>query len=217
MQYRALKSVLALALVAATPLAGAYEQGQFLARAGYAAVAPNSASDSALGDIVEVEDGSSLGIAFTYMVTPAIGIEVLGALPFSHDLKTAGPLAGVEIGETKHLPPTVSLQWYPKLEGKLQPYLGAGLNYTVFFDEDTTPELNAALGGATSLELDESLGLALQAGIDYAVNDKWMLNAAVWNIDIDTEADVRVNGVTAVVVDVEIDPWVYMIGAGYRF
>lgn len=223
MQLRALKTALALALAAASPLAAAYEEGQWLTRFGYAAVAPDSSSSSALGDVVEVDDGSSLGISFTYMVTPTVGVEVLGALPFSHDIKGTGALAGIDVGETKHLPPTVSLQWYPKMEGKLQPYLGVGLNYTTFFSEDTTPEFTAVAAvlapgtTSTSLDLDDSFGLALQAGADYALNDKWLINAAVWNIDIETSADVRFDGVTAAVVDVTIDPWVYMIGAGYRF
>lgn len=217
MKNRAMKSALVLALVAASPLASAYEQGQWLARFGYATVAPDSTSDSALGDIVEVDDSASLGVSATRLLTPSIGIEVLGALPFSHDLEGTGALAGVDIGETKHLPPTVSLQWYPATGAKLQPYLGVGLNYTVFFDTETTPALDTTLGGNTRIELDDSFGLALQAGLDYALGDKWLLNAAVWNIDIDTEADVKVNGSTAVVVDVAIDPWVYMIGAGYRF
>jgi outer membrane protein len=223
MKTRTLKPAIALALVAASPLAVAYDAGSWLTRFGYAVVAPDASSTSALGDIVDVDDGSGAGISFTYMINPSLGVEVLGALPFTHDIQGTGALAGVAIGETSHLPPTVSLQWYPAMGGKWQPYVGAGLNYTIFFDESTTPAFTTALAGVvpgttrSDVSLDDSIGLALQLGVDYAVNDAWLINAAVWNIDIETTADVSANGARAVLVDVAIDPWVYMIGAGYRF
>lgn len=223
MKVAVLKSAVALALASAAPLALAYEEGSWLARFGYTVVAPDASSSSTLGDIADVDDGSSPGISFTYMLTPSLGVEVLGALPFSHDINGAGALAGVQIGETQHLPPTVSLQWYPAMAGKLQPYLGVGLNYTTFFEAETTAAFTTAVNGlapgttSTDIELDDSVGLALQAGVDYALNDKWLINAAVWNIDIETTADVKRNGAHLLDVDVAIDPWVYMIGAGYRF
>lgn len=220
MKARALRSAVVLSLLAAAPLASAYEEGKWLTRFGLTTVAPDTSSSSPQvgADPVNVADASSLGISVTYRVSKSLGIEVLGALPFTHDLDGSGALAGVKIGETKHLPPTVSLQWYPTVEGKFQPYVGAGLNYTVFFDEETSPAATAALGATTSgISLDPSFGLAVQVGADYQVDDHWIVNAAIWKIDIDTTADVTANGAPAATVDVAIDPLVYMIGAGYRF
>lgn len=210
-------AVLSASVACATMPAAAYETGDLLVRFGPALVSPDDSSDSALGDVVNVRDGSSLGISATYMVTDTLGVEVLGALPFDHDLDGKGALDGVKIGSTSHLPPTVLLQYAPKLSDAFQPYVGAGFNYTMFFREKTSRELDIALAGPTDLSLSDSKGLALEVGVDVPMSDNLMFNVSVWNIDIDTTARVKVNGATAATIDVEIDPWVYMVGLGMRF
>ena len=87
----------------------------------------------------------------------------------------------------------------------LQPYAGIGVNYTTFFDEQSD------LG---ELTLEDSVGAAVEVGIDYMLDDNFGLNAAVWYADIETEAEVK--GVTEK-FDVQIDPMVYMIGMSYKF
>lgn len=89
-------------------------------------------------------------------------------------------------------------------QSAVQPYVGVGVNYTTFFSEEST------LG---NLKLDDSWGLAAQAGVDYAVSDNMVLNAAVWYIDIDSDASL--NG--ADIGTVALDPWVYMVGVGYKY
>lgn len=210
-------AVLSASVACAAMPVSAYEAGDLLVRFGPALVSPDDSSDSALGDVVNVRDGSSLGISATYMVTDTLGVEVLGALPFDHDLDGKGALDGVKIGSTSHLPPTVLLQYAPKLSDAFQPYVGAGFNYTMFFREKTSRELDIALAGPTDLSLSDSKGLALELGVDVPMNDNLMFNVSVWNIDIDTTARVKVNGATAATIDVEIDPWVYMVGLGMRF
>jgi outer membrane protein len=166
-----------------------------------------------------------LGLTVAYMFHQKFGLEVLASTPFDHNIELVD--APVKVGSTKHLPPTVSLQWYP-LGGRVgvQPYVGAGVNYTTFFSEKTTDEFEEALGGLigaggpveTKLKLDDSWGLSAQAGIDVPLGDHWMLNAAVWYIDLKTKANVLVPDAGAKVsFDVDIDPWVYNIGIGYRF
>ena len=135
----------------------------------------------------------------------------------------------LDAGSTKQLPPTVSVQWYPRGgQAGWQPYIGAGLNYTVFFDEDVDNQLIGLLGDLTDgavngadLDLDDSWGLALQAGIDVPINENWAVNIGVWYIDIDTTAEItaKADGATAAKVkfDVELDPWVYNIGIAYKF
>src|SRR5690606_15009207 len=113
--------------------AQAHEAGDFLVRVGAVQIAPDASSGSILGGGVDVDDATGLGFSGTWFATSHIGIEVLAALPFEHDIVGTGALAGVDIGSTKHLPPTVSLQYYPLGEGKLQPYACIGLNYTTFY------------------------------------------------------------------------------------
>ena len=92
------------------------------------------------------------------------------------------------------------------------PYVGAGVNYTTFFDEDTKGAFAAATPGL-DLELDDSWGLALEAGVDYELENNWLLSAQLWYVDIDTEAKVD----TVPSFDVDIDPWVFMVGVGKKF
>ena len=61
------------------------------------------------------------------------------------------------------------------------------------------------------------MGFAWEGGADFALDDNWLFNVSVWNIDIDTEARLYVNNARVDKIDVEIDPWVYMVGLGYRF
>src|SRR5690606_13656193 len=95
-----------------------------------------------------------------------------------------------------------------------KPYVGAGLNYTIFFDEELTGARKTA--DFNSLSLDSSFGLAFQVGADYMLNDKLMINAQIRYIDIGTEATMKLN-TTPVKVDVDVDPLVYMVGLGYKF
>lgn len=207
--------VLAAAVMAAAPAVQAYEAGDFIGRVGAATVAPDASSDPITNvgadARVDVDNNTQLGLTLTYMLTDQLGLGVLAATPFSHDIKGAGDLAGAgKLAETKHLPPTVTLQYFPMPTGsKLQPYVGAGVNYTVFFDEDTA----GALAG-TDIELDDSFGLAAEAGVDYMITENIGVNAAIWWIDIDTEAKIEAANQT---VDVEIDPLVYMVGVSYKF
>jgi outer membrane protein len=139
----------------------------------------------------------------TYMLTNNIGLELLAALPFEHDIE----LNGSKVGETKQLPPTLSVQWHFPI-GQFKPYVGVGVNYTIFFDQSTT----GALDGA-DLDLDNSLGLAGQAGVDWFINDNWLINFDVRYISIETDA--KVNGDKLGTVD--INPWIVGLNAGYKF
>jgi outer membrane protein len=125
-------------------------------------------------------------------------------------------LSDVEVGSVKHLPPTLTVLWYPMESGAaFQPFVGAGINYTIFFQEDTSGAAQAALG-ARNLELDDSWGLAARAGFDYMLNDCWSLHAGVYYLGIDTKASLD-TALGKVGVDVDINPWVYTVGLGYRF
>jgi outer membrane protein len=226
-------SVAALASAAfISPLVAA-EQGDWIVRVGAANVDPDVSSDPidiaglVTLDGVDVDDDTQLGITGTYMVRDKWGVSLLAATPFEHDITVKG--VGIAAGSAKQLPPTLTLQWYPRggSDG-WQPYLGLGVNYTAFFDEEVDSELEAALGiitepvtGSTapvpaSLDLENSWGVAVQAGVDIPINDKWAVNAGVWWIDIGTTATIG-TALGDVKFDVDLDPWVYMIGVAYKF
>ena len=207
---------IAVLAVLASGNALAHKEGDFIVRGGLAAVVPNDSSDDILGsdEELEVKSDTQLGLTLGYMITDNISFEVLAATPFSHDIKTDLLDLGT-IADTKHLPPTFMLQYYfGQAESKLRPYVGAGINYTFFFDEGFNGTGKGA--GLSDLDLDDSWGLAANAGVDYMLNDDWFVNASVWYIDIETEASYKA-GTTKYKTDVDIDPWVFMIGGGYKF
>jgi outer membrane protein len=233
-----LAAAVSVCLLASAQTALSYEPGDWILRAGVVTVAPNSSSDDIAlptGLVAEarVDDDTQLSIIPAYMVDANWGVELLTATPFEHNIEARGKgaIAGVSLdaGSTKHLPPTFMVQWYPRgdVDG-WQPYVGFGLNYTLFFDEDVDGELVDLLGDLTGgavdgadLDLDPSWGLAAQVGVDIPVADQWSINLGVWYIDIDTEAKITATSagaeVTTVKFDVDIDPWVYNIGVAYRF
>lgn len=212
----------------------AYEIGDIIFRTGITHVSPNDDSaaivlptDPAteLPSGVGVDDGTALGLIGAWMITDHLGLELLAATPFEHDIDVLD--LSIPAGSTKHLPPTLSLQWYPRgAQAGWQPYLGLGVNYTTFFDEEVSPALGGVLTelldvSTAKLSLDDSFGLAAQAGVDIPFSDGWSINLGVWYIDIGTTADINVtttSGNTAKVsFDVDIDPWVYNVGIAYKF
>ena len=219
-------SLIALALAA--PAAYAHKAGEFIVRAGAATVAPNEDSGNLKldgtkisGTKATVDSDTQLGLAFAYMITDHIGVELLAATPFQHTVSVKGLGAGLDgkLADIKHLPPTLSLQYYPMDAGsKFQPYAGVGINYTLFFNEDLTSERKDQ--GFSNMKMKNSVGLAGQLGVDYMVSDNLLVNASVWYVDINTEASIdgpSALGVGKTKVDVDIDPWVYMVGLGYKF
>lgn len=183
-------SLASLAVLAAAGTAQAHQAGDFIVRAGVANVSPDASSSelslnggAIAGSSADVKDNTQLGLTFTYMLSDDWGIEALASTPFSHDITAdtgALGLGTIDAGSTKHLPLTTSLQWYPAAsDNKWQPYVGAGVNYTHFFDTDVDSELEAVLGRG-DFDLKDSFGLSAQFGVDYKINDNLLINAAVW-------------------------------------
>lgn len=225
------KSLLGASLVAlalAAPVAQAHQAGDFIMRAGAITTAPNEDSGEikldgakASGTKATLDSDTQLGLAFAYMLTDHIGLELLAATPFQHTVGVKGLGGGLDgkLADIKQLPPTLSLQYYPmEASSRFQPYAGIGINYTLFFDEDLSSARKDQ--GFSNIKLQDSVGLAGQLGMDYMLTDNLLVNAAVWYVDINTKATIdgpTALGVGKTKVDVEVDPWVYMVGIGYKF
>lgn len=164
---------------------------------------------------VAVDDAIVPELDFTYMLTNNIGAELILATS-PHDIEGRGALAGVgKLANTMALPPTLTLQYHLAPAAKVRPYVGAGVNYTIFYDEDASGALDAAIG-STKVSADDSFGYALQAGVDIDLSENLFLNLDVKYIDIDTTATLR-TGALVNKVDVSLDPVVAGIGLGMRF
>lgn len=198
-------------LVAAVALSLAALPAQandWFVRFGAVTVSPKSDNGALAGGALsaDIDNDTQLGLILGRHLSPNLAIELLAATPFSHTAR----LNGAEAVDFKHLPPTLSLQWYFAPESKVNPFVGAGLNYTFVYDEE--PVTGGPVAG-TKIGIDNSFGLAAQAGLQVKLNDSWDLVLDARYIDID--ADVKVNG--AKVGTVNVDPMVYGLTFGYRF
>ncbi|MDO6560151.1 OmpW/AlkL family protein [Paraglaciecola chathamensis] len=207
--------------------AHAHDAGDIILRAGLTTVAPDESSSNVtvqsagnVGMGASVNSNTQLGLNVVYMLSSNLGLELLAASPFTHDITLINTLDNElglgdgKLAESKQLPPTLSAIYYLPVSETIQPYLGVGINYTVFFDEKFASNREAQ--SFSNLSLDESFGIAAQIGMDYKLDEHWLINASVRYIDIDTKAKFDVLDLPAQ-VSVDIDPWVYSIMIGYTF
>ncbi|MCL2297493.1 MAG: outer membrane beta-barrel protein [Proteobacteria bacterium] len=207
MKMKALTSTLAIAALAlgAVGVAQAADS-KYVVKLGVAGVVPKSDNGYLANGLFKTDVGNSVrpSITFEYMVTPNIGIEVLGAWPFRNDIK----LNGAKLARVDVLPPTVSLQYHFLPDNVVSPFVGAGLNYTFIYKEKT-------MGAIRNYKLDvkNSFGLAAHVGVDFNFNKNWLMTLdARW---IQMRSDVKIEGVKE--GKVKIDPIVWGIAVGYRF
>lgn len=172
--------------------------GDWLIRLRGIAVVPNEDDTNFAGGI-GIDNSVVPELDITYFFTENFAAElILGTTPHDVDLN------GADLGSVWLLPPTLTFQYhFTGIEG-FKPYIGAGVNYTIFYGEDDA---------AAAVRYEDSFGLALQAGVDIEIGDGWYLNADVKRLWLDT--DITVNGVDAGSVD--IDPWIFGAGVGVRF
>lgn len=201
---------LAALLASAAVPAFAQSAGEITVGLGIGYVQPKSDNGSVTANDVDVDVKGNARPTLTveYFVADNIGIELLAAWPFTHDVELDG--LG-KVAETTHLPPTLSVQYHwngQAGKGSISPFVGVGVNYTNFFDTDT----KGALSGA-DLDLGDSWGLAAHAGVDYRISDTGSIRADVRYLDIDTEAKLNGNKIGTV----EVDPWVFGVSYVHKF
>lgn len=206
-----------LAALAAAP-AQAQGAGDVLIRARAIMVSPTETSGPVRpafpGATVGVTDSYAPELDFTYMATDHIGAELILATT-RHRVSGRGDLSGVgRLARTWALPPTLTLQYHFAPQAKIRPYVGAGVNYTIFHSSRASAVLEAAIG-ETSVHLKDSFGYAVQAGVDVDVSRRVFVNFDVKYIDIDTSARLTTAGAVNR-VKVSIDPFVFGVGLGIR-
>lgn len=151
----------------------------------------------------------------SYFLTPNISAElILGVTP--HSITGTGALGNMSIGSAWLLPPTLLAQYHFNTQGSFQPYIGAGLNYTIFFNQNAAYTQTNGLG-VTNLNISNSLGGALQVGFDYMINKNWGLNVDVKKLLLRPNYTATVNYTIPVSGTAYIDPWLVGAGVTYRF
>ncbi len=171
---------------------------------------PEDDSATSIGGNVEPSNIVVPELDITYFWSAHWATElILATTP--HDMKAYNltGLGNQDLGNVWLLPPTLTMQYHFMPEQTIQPYIGAGVNYTIFYNED-----DAGTGAVTSIDYDNAFGVAAQAGFDVKMDDHWYFNVDLKKVWLNT--DVTING-GAVTADVDLDPWVFGLGLGYRF
>jgi len=154
---------------------------------------------------VDVGNSTMPTLGFTYFLTDNISVEaILGAT--QHEIRAQGGATDVAVHETWVLPPVVTLQYRPAPEARVSPYVGAGINYMLFFDGKDQ--------NGFTVDLEDGFGYALQAGADVALTGPWTLNVDIKKVWFDTEATVNGGALTS---DINLDPLVVSVGIGRKF
>lgn len=152
---------------------------------------------------LRVSDAVMPELDFSYFFNDNLAMElILATTP--HDVSLAGT---GKISKIWVLPPTLTFQYHHPM-GAFKPYVGAGVNYTII----TSSKATAAIGGID--KWDDAFGIALQAGFDYAVDDRWSVNFDIKKLWLKLDAKVTAASTPA---SVDLDPWIVGAGIGYRF
>lgn len=189
----------AMALGAAPALA--QSQGDWTVGFGVGNVNPKSDNGKLAGFDTDVENDTRPILTIEYFVWDNVGVELLASTPFKHDIS----LDGGPNAKTTLLPPTLSLNYHFPTQSAWKPYIGAGVNYTIFWDED--------IDGGADLDLDNTFGFTVQAGLDYQFSDTGAIRFNVRYIDLDVDADLDGSGIGTA----NIDPVVFSVSYVHRF
>lgn len=196
------------------------EAGDVLLRVRGIMVAPNEDSGNVLpsfpGEKVRVNNSFMPEVDVTYMATRNLGFELIASTTKHRASGRTGTTGSIgRLASTWVLPPTLTAQYHLAPDAKVRPYVGAGLNYTIFWNEKASDGLEAAVG-RTRVRMEDSFGWAAQAGVDVDITPKLFVNFDVKYIDIDTTATLRTTAIGTQSVKVSLDPLVVGLGIGFR-
>jgi outer membrane protein len=213
MQTKMAAAALALALAAAPAIAQdarGFRAGDFMIGLSGIGVLPTNGGNTSIGGTPNASDAFTAQLDFTYFFTPNFAVNLIAATT-KHDVEVRNvPGAGtIDLGSVWALPPTLTLQYYPMPTSRFSPYVGAGVNYTLFYSEG-----GSRSPGINSVDIDNAWGFALNAGFNYEITPNWLANFDVKYIFL--TPDVQVNG-GAVTGTADINPWVVGLGVRYRF
>jgi outer membrane protein len=227
------KTMLAAALVAAfAPTLALAEAGDWVVRLRAVDVSPNedsklASTTNALGLGTLFGPGAKLAVDsnvipeldISYYFTKNIAAELILALGTSHDVSIKGDtlatIGNQPLGSVNVLPPTLTAQWHFNPDQTIDPYIGAGLNYTHGFDSSLKGTAGAINGA--DIKIDKNMfGVVAQAGVDINLKDGWLINADVKYVTMNTDVQLNLGGWKKI-DNLDINPWVFGIGIGKKF
>ncbi|MDJ0386512.1 OmpW family outer membrane protein [Roseomonas sp. E05] len=163
----------------------------------------------AIGGKPSASDTVTPQLDLTYFLTPQLSLNLIAATSH-HDVKVKGSALGdVDLGSVWALPPTLTLQFHPLPQSRFSPYVGVGVNYTVFYSEG-----GSRTAPVSKVDVENSWGWALNAGVDYEITPHWGVNFDVKKLFL--RPDVSVNS-GAIGARADLDPWIVGAAVRYRF
>jgi outer membrane protein len=155
-------------------------------------------------------DATTVLLTYERLVTPAIGIELVVGVPPKITARATGSVAFLgDVLSARNVAPTLLVNYHFGAKGDaLRPYVGAGINYTRFTDVKTTLP-------ASKVELGDSTGLALQAGVDYAIDERWGVFASVAKVDV--KSKLVATGATVLQSTIDFRPITFAVGVSWRY
>lgn len=204
-----MKNIFALAVLAlavAAPVAQAQDTGNWLIRGRILSLKSANGGSTTPDLKLSINDKVFPEVDFSYFYTPNIAFELILTYPQKQHVRADGD----EIGTLRHLPPTLTAQYHFTGLNGFRPYVGAGINYTVFSSVEFDPAVVAALHPSIKKS---SVGAALQAGVDIPIGLGWLVNVDVKKVQLKT--DVKAGGTK--IGEFKIDPTLWSIGLGKRF
>lgn len=227
------KSLVVLALAAAfAPMMAQAEAGDWVVRARAVNINPdedsklgrtlnkNVASVMSSGAELKVDSNTIPELDISYYFTKNIAAELILATGSKHEVSItgdAGPTVGNQLlGSVDVLPPTLTVQWHFNPDQTIDPYVGAGINYTAFLDKRLNVRQGPLAGSKIRVDSD-SWGYALQAGVDINLKDGWLVNADIKYVNIETDVELKHTGIWKKIDSLDINPWVFGVGIGKKF
>lgn len=206
-----------LAVVAGLTLSATASQAQLnIAKAGAILYETHSRTTGIQGIGIpagaDAKTGNATTLLLTYerLIDKNIGVEIVIGIPPTIKAKATGTVAflGDDILSAKNVAPTLLVNYHFGAAGDTwRPYVGAGVNWTRF------TSIKSKL--APSVEMSDSVGLAVQAGVDYAIDKQWGLFASIAKVRV--KSDLVAVASTVLTTTIDFRPITYSIGVSYRF
>lgn len=161
------------------------------------------------GASASTSDAVSGTVDLRYFLTRNIAIDLYSGIPPALTIKGSGSVASLgTVGTTRYGAGVLSIEYHFTGLGRFEPYVGAGVNYTVFFSTQS-----AAVSGA---KLTNSWGAAVKLGLRYAIDQAWGLNIYVQQLFVSTRLSGEL-GPVPVSAKAALNPTIVGAGVSYRF
>jgi outer membrane protein len=172
----------------------------------------------------KAENLETLYLGYIRWLTPDINLELAMGYPPLAKVKGSGPATlgsvpynGQVVSSARWIAPTLLLEYnFFSVNSPIRPYIGAGVNYTTFYDRDSTAVGNAASGGPTRTSLTASVGPAVTAGVSYRITNRWALHGSYSWSRVDTNLTANTDGVIRT-SRIDFGPQALVISIGYSF